>query len=76
MATTVIGNSSVIQITINGVVRKTINKRLVNLSVDGDYLNIIRNGLYDARLLYTDVTNPATGSAELLRTAIKNILIS
>lgn len=76
MATTVIGNTSVIEITIDGVVRKTINKRLVTLSVDGDYLNLLRGGLYDARLLYTDVTNPATGSSEALRTAVTNILIS
>ena len=56
--------------------RLTANKKAITLGVDGDYLTIKHSGNYQTRLLYSAVSSPSVASAELLRTAVKNLLIA
>lgn len=61
---------------VGGVNRVSIPKKGVSLNVDGNYLNIRHEGHYQQSLLYSDVSSPSAASAELLRTAVKNLLIA
>ena len=56
--------------------RLTVHKRELTLAVVGDELVIKHSGKYETHLVYSDVSSPAAASAELLRVAVKNLLIA
>lgn len=74
MATQILDESNCIKVVIDGTVRHTFPKRRIVLHVDGDTVDIINDGEYSTEVLYTDVSNPASSSAENLRSNIALIL--
>jgi len=74
MATTITGDGNYLVVTTDSIPLISIPKGKVLTRVDGNYLEIDHDGSYSTRLLYSDVSNPSTASAELLRVAVKNIL--
>jgi len=71
---TITGDGNYLVINEGGINTLCIPKGMTVLRVDGDYLEIEHDGQYRTKLLYSDVTNPSTASASLLRVAVKNIL--
>lgn len=75
MAYTVSADGSFLVINDGTYNRLTIPFTRVRMFVDGDEVVIAHEAKYATRLTYSDVSSPNAASAELLRTAISDLMV-